>query len=380
MSVWTREVCKVGVTIQGYTSQPGNGWMSTAMKGSAMSVPNNATTLGNHVSKPAARWASDMMLNKFVLERTKMWGYTRNPINTGGGDYSLDFDLHGGTNTVAITAIMMHIWRASDKGMDQGATAGYMRWKDIQIYDERGVLVHRLLDDGANEVDFAEWAWQNTRLAMDFAYTHSAPIGRVYVHFYIGPGYYAAHDIGDRSPGYGFNPSITFGKYYPRNLNEISADAVGIQEDAATGYLRPLLENWSYGNWWWSASILNKNQAVDIGNWELASMPIARTLHFNTLTLQGYKDKYSPHAHVHLYVYVDGVEKLHVDWYPYGGSAPSGWTLRTVDSANRIYKITANVSIPFPAAARLLRIRVVATNSNEETPAAGFTSAYTTFD
>lgn len=379
MSDWTNEVCKAGVTIQGYSTLPGNGWAGVAIQGSGISIPNHITALGNKLSKSAPRWASDMMSGNFVLERTKMWGYTRDPKSLGGGDYTLEFDFHGSTNAVVISAYMMHIWRASDKGMDQGATAGYMRWRNVSIYNTSGALIYQLNDDGVNEVNFAEWAWNGVRLGMDFSYNSSVPIGRVYVHFYIGPGHYAAHSIGDRSPGYGFNPSIPIGAYYPRNLNEISSDAVSIMEDPASGYMRPLIYNWHYGAWWVDLGKIYENVNHWPGQWDLGNTAVARMCTLNDFTIQGYKDKYSPHAHLYAYIYINDVQVYVIHWYPSGGTGTTGGKMYLVNSNARIYKYVMDVTFSVPAGPATLKVLIKATNSNEESVSVGWANADTSF-
>lgn len=239
MAVWTRGICKIGATIQSYKSATGTGWLGNAMGQVALSIPRNASTMAPQVSKAVPVWASEMMRQQFVLERTMMWGYSRNPVDQGGGDYSIELDIKGGSNTVAISVALMGIWRASHKGMDQGASAGYMRWKDVQIYDTAGTLVWRLLDDGVNEMNFTEANMMSYNLITDLVHTHSAPIGRVYVLFNVTPNYYAAHNVGDRSPGTGLNPDIYFGKYYSRNLAEITSNTVTSKVDPLVGYLHP---------------------------------------------------------------------------------------------------------------------------------------------
>jgi hypothetical protein len=130
----------------------------------------------------------------------------------------------------------MGIWCASDKGIDQGASYGYVYWRELQIWDTNGVLMYDFNDDNVAEIKFSEANMKQYDLQRTIELQMPRPIGNVYVKVDLTPNVYGAHDVGDRSEAAGFNPSIPFGAYHPRNLNEISSDKASTLLDAGHMY------------------------------------------------------------------------------------------------------------------------------------------------
>lgn len=378
MSQWQRGICKIGLTIQGFKDVTGSAWGSEIIANALQSVPNNASVSLPAYDLAAPCWYSKALEKRMVSERTKMWGYSRYPYSTGGGYYDIEYDLRGSTNHVEVAFQLMGIWRASDKGIDQGASYGYIYWRNFEVYDTAGVRQNTWSDDSAAELKFSEANMMSYTLGAGLSASVSKPIGRVYVRVELVSNVYSAHDVGDRSPATGFNPSLPLGAYYPRNLNEISSDGASTKLDPASGYLRPYYPQFWLSAGWRDFGKIMENVTHTVANCDIGVRPFNRTFEVHNLVLQGYKDKYSPHATIHVRFYLKNgaTYELVSDtaFYPRGADAV------VVNSGARIVKKTfSSVTFPIPAGRSDLVMYVVATNSNEEATSVGWDWMRTVF-
>lgn len=248
MSQWQRGICKIGLTIQGKGTGTKENWLSVPMSRASRNAPNWLTPTADRYKLPAPMWASSLLRTNITMEKTSIWGYSRYPYSTGGGTYELSYNMFGQSYFCATTFALMGIWRASDKGIDQGASYGYVYWRELQIWDTNGVLMYDFNDDNVAEIKFSEANMKQYDLQRTIELQMPRPIGNVYVKVDLTPNVYAAHDVGDRSEAAGFNPSIPFGAYHPRNLNEISSDKASTLLDAGHTYVNDLMPPPDYGD------------------------------------------------------------------------------------------------------------------------------------
>lgn len=110
------------------------------------------------------------------------------------------------------------------------------------------------------------------------------------------------------------------------------------------------------------------------GDWSLGNRPYTRTCSISDLFIQCYKDKYSPHATVHLEIQINGIVVQSMSFYPSGMVVDPAGTIVLVDSKNRIYKYYIDTSFTVPAGPVRLKVKVWATNSNEEAVTIGWSN------
>lgn len=150
----------------------------------------------------------------------------------------------------------------------------------------------------------------------------------------------------------------------------------GAAVDIAPGFWASQLQNTTLipNPWWVSLGKIYEDVVHWPGDWSLGNRASARLCEINSLTIQGYKDKYSPHATIHLVVYLNDVSVQEMSFYPSGMIVNPTGNIDTVNTKNRIYKYYIDTSFIIPPGPARLKVKVWASNSNEEAVSVGWSS------
>lgn len=148
----------------------------------------------------------------------------------------------------------------------------------------------------------------------------------------------------------------------------------GAAVDITPGFWASELQNATLipSPWWVNLGKIYEDVVHWPGNWSLGNRPSARLCTISDLTIQGYKDKYSPHATIHLEVYLNDAVVQSMSFYPSGMTTNPVGTIELVDSRNRIYKYYIDTSFIIPPGSARLKVKVWASNSNEEAVSVGW--------
>lgn len=201
MAQWHGQVARHSFMVQGKNNIEliGN-WLSdyTTLMGSS-SISDSMDNQG--ISKP--RWVSDIPVgtNIISVEQHRNWSrYPGRRHNTY--NYTIDHDFGGQVKDIAVIAAIANVNRKSHKGLDQGATRG-RNYFDVTVYDTSGNVMLN-----TSRFRTHRWSgWNSWWRPTWRTYSFSQPVGRVVAKQRLYTGDEAWHDVGDGSPGGGWNPS-----------------------------------------------------------------------------------------------------------------------------------------------------------------------------